>query len=276
MTSRLIHRNGITTDTTGRSEESVVESHTVKQIRIAFEETPIKLRIAEQGWKERRRIALEHREVKAQLGAESTKIREPGVGKGKQSLGEVGLVGRRLLAPPTPPHTPPHERYRVKPLERPKLPEDLKGDGRPRPILAFPLPATSSPISLGRDVHLSIPSPTSGKYELVVHLQDRRITVLRGGEVLDTGGIRLHRSENVTWSRDGRKQWDMVWSLVERIKRKTPRVSEIEGERCECGCRRVLTRAGTHLPSDGIDHHYLLHPARHYTFSCRLSARERL
>jgi hypothetical protein len=264
MTSRLIHRNRTSADTTGRPDKSVVESHTVKQIRIAFEETPIKLRIAEQGWKERRKIALEHREVKGRSGAECTKIKEPDVGRGKQRLGEDGLVGQGLLASPTPPHTPPHKRYPIEPLVRPKLPEDLKGDGLPRPILAFPLPATSSPISLARDVHLSIPCPTSGKHELVLHLQDRQISVLRGGEILETGGIRLHRAEYGMWCPDGRKQWDMVWSLVERIKRKTPRVSEIEGERCECGCRRVLTRAGTHLPSDGIDHHYLLHPARHY------------
>lgn len=288
-------------------EESVVESHTVKQIRIAFEQTPIRLRIAEQGWKERRRACIESagrrgRQKDRELDERDTGRLELKMGelprptfkcdvrqrgrdahgrhpgrldskrggsplpipiRCKQDAAPPTLPGsayptrpdaraksqqrhesnpprpipsrtQQVTAPPTPPPTPPNLKYPTRSRVLSELQE--KHDGNPpRSIIAFPLPATSAPIPLGRDIYLSVPCPTSQlPHELVLQTASGRISVLKGGEVLElqsnpsrTRRTLLRLQEHNRWSKTDGEQWYMVWQLMERLKRRTPRVGSI-------------------------------------------------
>jgi hypothetical protein len=219
-------------------EESVVESHTVKQIRIAFEQTPIKLRIAEQGWKERRRACLDS--VGRRGGQKNREVNERDTGRLGLKMGKLPLPlpvhsrRKQEVVPPTPPPTPPELKHPTRSKARSEF-QQKDDRNSPRPIIAFPLPATSAPIPLGRDIWLSIPCPTSQPlHELVLQTASGRISVLKRGEVLElqssSSGTRItliRLQEFSSWSRADREQWDMVWQLMERLKRRTPRVSSI-------------------------------------------------
>jgi hypothetical protein len=86
------------------------ESPTVKQIRIAFEQTPSKLRAAEQGWRERRKEI-----TKRIQPVQTSRMPEKGLKVGHQAeypavkptAPEVVVSARPTTSPPTPPQTPP-------------------------------------------------------------------------------------------------------------------------------------------------------------------------
>jgi hypothetical protein len=201
------------------------ESPTVKQIRIAFEQTPSKLRAAEQGWRERRKEI-----TKRIQPVQTSRMPEKGLKVGhqaeypavKRTTPEVVVASRPTTSPPTPPQTPPatsQGHLQSNELDR--------GDV-PAPILAHPLAPTLNSIPLGRNGSLSIPHPSS-PHEVKVRSGKQLISVLRGGHILEIGmkgeQRTIRRKDYRNWSSTERKQWEMVRDLVEQVKRKTPRVS---------------------------------------------------
>jgi hypothetical protein len=203
------------------------ESPTVKQIRIAFEQTPSKLRAAEQGWRERRKeITKRVQPVQTTRTTEKGRVKvevghQAEYPTGKRTTRELVGPARPTTSPPTPPQTPPASQ------DNPHS-EDIDRSEAPRPILAYPLAPTLANISLGRRGSLSISHPSS-PHEVEVRIGKQRISVLRGGHILEVGmkaGQRTICRENYrNWSSAERKQWEMVRDLVEQVKRKTPRVS---------------------------------------------------
>jgi hypothetical protein len=208
------------------------ESPTVKQIRIAFEQTPSKLRAAEQGWRERRKEI-----IKRIQPVQTSVVPEKGLKVGhqaeypavKRTSPEVVVSAKPTTSPPTPPQTPPTSQA------GPPYQETDRSDA-PLPILAYPLAPTLTGISLGRGGSLSIPHPSS-PYEVKVRIGKQRISVLRGGHILEMGmkgeQRTICRKDYRIWSSRERKQWEMVQDLLEQVKRKTPRVS---GSRGVPGC----------------------------------------
>jgi hypothetical protein len=203
------------------------ESPTVKQIRIAFEQTPSKLRAAEQGWRQRRKeitkriqpVQASHMSEKERTGIKVGHQAEyPAV---KRTSPELVGPARPTTSPPTPPQTPPASQ------DNPHS-EVLDRGEAPRPILAYPLAPTLANISLGRGGSLSIPHPSS-PHEVEVRIGKQRISVLRGGHTLEIGTKAeqrtICRKDYRIWSSTESKQWEMVRDLVEQVKRKTPRVS---------------------------------------------------
>jgi len=200
------------------------ESPTVKQIRIAFEQTPSKLRAAEQGWRERRKEI-----IKRVQPLQSSAVPGKGLKVGhqaeypsvKRTTPELEGPARPTTSPPTPPQTPPasHDNAHSETLDR--------GEA-PRPVLAYPLAPTLSSIPLGRGGSLSISHPSS-PHEVKVRIGKQRISVLRGGDILQIGmkgeQRTICRKDYRNWSSTERKQWEMVRDLVEQVKRKTTRVS---------------------------------------------------
>jgi hypothetical protein len=202
------------------------ESPTVKQIRIAFEQTPSKLRAAEQGWRERRKeITKRVQPVQTNRTTDEGRT-ELEVGHQaeypavKRTSPEVMVSAKSTTSPPTPPQTPPAGHG----------PPSKKSDElQPlAPILAYPLAPTLSSIPLGRNSSLSIPHPSS-PHEVKVRSGKQLISVLRGGHILEIGmkgeQRTIRRKDYRNWSSTERKQWEMVRDLVEQVKRKTPRVS---------------------------------------------------
>jgi len=203
------------------------ESPTVKQIRIAFEQTPSKLRAAEQGWRERRKDITKRVQPvktirspdKGILGVEVGHQAEyPAV---KRTTPEVVASAKEITCPTTPPQTPPASQGHPQPKET----DQWIGPG---PILAYPLAPTLNSIPLGRGGSLSIPH-ISSPHEVKIRIGKQRIYVLRGGHALVIGskGERrtIHREVHRSWSSTECKQWEMVRDLVEQVKRKTPWVS---------------------------------------------------
>jgi hypothetical protein len=204
------------------------ESPTVKQIRIAFEQTPSKLRAAEQGWRERRKEIIKrirpaqtsHMPEKGRARLEVRHQAEyPAVNRASP---EIVVSAEPNPGPPTPPQTPPASQGDPQSKDSDKT--DL-----PEPILAYPLAPTLTNIPLGRGGSLSIPHPSS-PHEVEVRIGKQHVSVLRGGNTLELGiegGRRtIHRKDHRSWSSTDRKQWEMMRNLVEQVKRKTPRVSK--------------------------------------------------
>jgi len=220
-----------------KQETTLIESPTVKQIRIAFEQTPSKLRAAEQGWRERRKeISKRIQPVQRSHTTEKEKNRtEVQVGhKAKypavsRITPEIGLSAKPITGPPTPPRTPPTSRYDLQSKQSDR--NYTPAPDTPAPILAYPLAPTLASIPLGRCGSLSIPHPSS-LHEVEVRIGKQRISVLRGGHTLETGtkGEKrtIRREDHRSWSSTERKQWGMVRDLVEQVKRQTPRVSELD------------------------------------------------
>jgi hypothetical protein len=209
-------------------DPTFIETPTVKQIRIAFEQTPSKLRAAEQGWRARRkeeinRIPQTSRdalvdETKGRLEVKY-QAKYPAV---PRVASKVVKSAKPTTAPPTPPPTPPAN-------QGPRYSLRSEEEDSPRPILVYPLSPSLTAIPLGRDGSLSIPQSPSSPYECIVRIGNQRISVARGGNTLevDSEGKRrtIHREEHMDWSGKECKQWDIVRDLVEQVKRKTPRVS---------------------------------------------------
>jgi len=218
-----------------KQETTFIESPTVKQIRIAFEQTPSKLRAAEQGWRERRKeitkrsqpahvshtTEKEKDRVEIEVGH---KAKYPAVGR---TIPEIVVSAKPITGPPTPPRTPSTCRHDIqsKHSDRNYTP----APDTPVPIPAYPLAPTLDSIPLGRCGSLSIPHPSSPR-EVEVRIGKQRISVLRGGHTLEIGtkGEKrtIRREDHRSWSSIERKQWEMVRDLVEQVKRQTPRVSE--------------------------------------------------
>jgi hypothetical protein len=209
-------------------DPTFIETPTVKQIRIAFEQTPSKLRAAEQGWRARRkqeinRIPQNPRdalvdETKGRLDFEY-QAKHPSA---PRVASKVIKSAKPTTAPPTPPPTPPTN-------QDPQYLPELEEEDSPLPILIYPLAPSRTAIPLGCDGSLSIPQSPSSPYECIVRIGHQHTSVARGGNTLevDSEGKRrtIHREDHKTWSARERKQWEMVRDLVEQVKRKTPRVS---------------------------------------------------
>lgn len=215
-----------------------VDSPTVRQIRIAFEQTPSKLRLVEQGWRQRRREEIARKQVQQachgipkvdHVGHQghATAIvmmaRNPG-----DPADAMTSRTKPMMAPPTPPPTPPPD---FKPVRNGQDHEEDVLKDAPRRIISHPLPPTPTPVVLGQKTTLLIPDQSlPGSYECVLRMGSRRISVMRGGEVMEvvSGNKFLWtcRGECKKWSQAERKQWDTVWDLVEEVKRTTPRVSD--------------------------------------------------
>jgi hypothetical protein len=216
------------------------ESPTVKQIRIAFEQTPSKLRAAEQGWRERRKEI-----TKRMQPVQTSAVPEEGLKVGhqaeypsvKRTTPEVVVASKPTTGPPTPPQTPPAIQGHIQA-------KDTDRGNVPAPLLSYPLAPTLSSITLGRNSSLSIPQPSS-PHEVEVRIGKQRILVLRGGNALELGkkeGKRtICREEYRNWSGTERKEWEMVRDLVEQVKRKTPRVSGYPGPQAVLNSRSRYT-----------------------------------
>jgi hypothetical protein len=200
------------------------ESPTVKQIRIAFEQTPSKLRAAEQGWRERRKEI-----TKRIQPVQTSAVPEKGLKVGHQAeypavkgtSPEVMVSAKPITSPPTTLRAPPAIQGHIQS-------KDTDRGNVPAPILSYPFAPTLSSIPLGRNSSLSIPHPSSPQ-EVEIRIGKQRISVLRGGHILEIevkGEQRtICRKDYRNWSSTERKQWEMVRDLVEQVKRKTPRVS---------------------------------------------------
>ena len=231
-------------------EKQDIESPTVRQIRIAFEQTPNKLRLVEQGWRERRRQEINRKPIQQDghgvpgLKTVGDQVQRAGVGVAarnrKRPTEATPCLARHEPAPPTPPPTPPAAQDKSICTKK-----DRKADtsiNMPRPILADPLPPTPTPMILGHKTTLFIPDQSpSCPHEFVLRIGRRRISVMRGGEMIElasgTPVSRMRLAEYKKWSQTQRKQWDTVWDLLEQVKRKTPRVSSLTDWSVELMCR---------------------------------------
>lgn len=214
-----------------------IDSPTVRQIRIAFEQTPNKLRLVEQGWRERRRQEISREPIQhgGHGASEVEKIgdqaQRAGVGVAarnrRRPTEATPCLARHETAPPTPPPTPPTQDKLI------CTNKDRKADtpiNMPRPVLVHPLPPTPIPVILGHKTTLFIPDQSpSCPHEFVLRIGRRRISVMRGGEMIEVASgtqvSRIRCEEYKEWSQTERKQWKTVWDLLEQVKRKTPRVS---------------------------------------------------
>ena len=212
-------------------ETTIIESPTIKQIRIAFEHTPSKVRAVEQGWRQRRKgdtarkLPITHEHIKRNQ--------------------DVPLeVRHRARYPPVTgasPKIPTFEKPMITPAATPPIPpisdqiplvnKTKKKKEAPAPILAYPLAPSLGTIQLGRNGSLTIPQHTTCSPELILDLGGQDIVIGRGGDSLEMNlededeKRSIHRTGYVCWSRKDWRQWEMVRDLVEQVKRKTPRVS---------------------------------------------------
>jgi hypothetical protein len=199
------------TTSNNQPDVTFVDSPTVRQIKLAFEQTPARLRAAEQGWKAKRRADL----AEAQQERKSRHMQDIPI--------FIASPAKRYKAPPTPPMTPPSET-----LPLPKLDSTDVGDA-PRRIRSYPLPPTTY-TSLGPTGSISIPTPSpNAAIQCILRVGKQRIKVKLGGEAIDIecGGQSetIRREVYQSWSRIEKRQWEIVSDLVEQVKRKTPRVS---------------------------------------------------
>lgn len=211
-----------------KQDTTLIESPTVKQIRIAFEQTPSKLRAAEWGWRARRKQQVDRsppapRVCKIEHEREGIQVRHQArYAAGNPATPEIVFKAKPFTGPPTPPQTPPADQGdRVFP--------ETDNDLEPRPILAYPLAPTLKDIRLGRDGSLSIPQSPSSLHECILRIGNQSIFVAQGGNALQiqsNGKARtITRKNACSWSELDRQQWVMVSDLIDEVKRKTPRVS---------------------------------------------------
>jgi hypothetical protein len=211
-----------------------IDSPTVRQIRIAFEQTPNKLRLVEQGWRERRREEIARKPVQhgtPRVEDVGHQARPMTTGTTARDTGRPTVAPTRIkpiMTPPTPPPTPPAE---SKPARtKADYEKDVAKDA-PRRIISHPLPPMPTPMILGHKTTLFIPDQSPPcSYECVLRIGGRRISVVRGGDVVEVVSgnkvLKICRAEYKEWTQVERKQWETVWDLVEQVKRKTPRVSD--------------------------------------------------
>jgi len=233
-----------------------ITKRSIRQLRVAFEETPLKLRELEEGWRARRiRVLGEMTDQTVLVTCPIRRVSRNDIPTAKvlhigplrnaptYAVGarptrdppEMQSVIRKIpiaTAPPTPPASPRSSLRR--PSSPPLVGPSVAPAGRPTaphtalPILAQPLPPTSHPIPVSRGspkdtIHVeSHPSAT----ELVISLKSGKqvIQVLRGGFEVVLDDRTLRSDEQSHWDIRQRKEWEMVQSLVERVKRSTPRV----------------------------------------------------
>jgi hypothetical protein len=214
-----------------------IDSPTVRQIRIAFEQTPNKLRLVEQGWRERRRQEINRKPIEQDgrgisgVDKVGDQVQRAGVGVAarnrKRPTEATPSLARHETAPPTPPPTPTAQDKSI------CTKTDRKADtpiNVPRPVLAHPLPPTPTPMILGHKTTLFIPEQSqSCPHECVLRIGRRRISVMRGGEMIEVASgtqvSRMRLAEHKKWSQTETRQWETVSDLLEQVKRKTPRVS---------------------------------------------------
>jgi len=220
-------------------ETTIIESPTVKQIRIAFEQTPSKVRAVEQGWRERRkgaitrRLPITHEHIKRNQDVPPEvrhRARYPPV---TGASPKIPTFGKPMITPAATPPIPPISD------QIPLVNKTKKKKEAPAPILAYPLAPSLGTIQLGRNGSLTIPQYTTCSPELILDIGGQHIVIGRGGDSLemkleDENEKRsIHRTGYVCWSRKEWRQWEMVRDLVEQVKRKTPRVSHQSVTYCQ-------------------------------------------
>lgn len=214
---------------------------TVRQLKLAFQETPLKLREIEDGWRDKRKqklAQLNNVDGNRTVGKEYLSLKSRTV-TAVRALNDDALV-EPCNHLPSPPLTPPEladrpRRPAAGPLsvDNSAIARQEAGNDSPRPIMAFPLSATITPMNIARGVTLQVPSPNSNVlHELRMDLSDQRVVVERGGravEWIDRDSSRTRRRIELDkahgWDSCTKKQWQVIADLVERIKRGTPRVS---------------------------------------------------
>jgi hypothetical protein len=243
------------------------EGPTIRCLRAALGETPIKLRELEAGWRERRRIlsgsggakessnARVPRHVSQVLPSKTSGILNYGK-KGlsghtpqARAMPALGLDQPPIISPPTPPPTPPLITQRDKPSR--SVPPStrskdhtysLSHQQRPSPILSSPLPPTHQPVRLtsrsADTIHIHIPTG-SNAITLSLRAKSLIIRISHDGNTFDllpyrqagaapsVAPRRLTLSEWRKWSDSDRREWDLVGGSVESYKRHTPRVSTV-------------------------------------------------
>lgn len=239
---RDAHLSGLTTNQT-----STYDKPTVRQLKIAFQETPLKLREIEDGWRGKRQQQLE--EAKCTRGSS----RQPSKSSTTRSKGGVrnveAAVDRQSYLP-SPPPSPSEPRRQSSQAPHPPpstLEPSIFNTSQPRPILAFPLTPTVWPRNVAVGVSLHVPETASTpRCELHLNLGHQRVVVGSGGRCLiwtsemntrqSSKRIELDNAEK--WSDVTRKRWELVHDLVEQVKRKTPRVSSLITEGSSSRVRR--------------------------------------
>lgn len=215
------------------------DSPTVRQIRIAFEQTPNRLRLVEQGWRERRREDIARSPLQEQAAQGTPEKRDVGREVRSTTIRTIAKRSGRpteamptrtkpVIAPPTPPPTPPASSI---PVITNQDHQEHVGKDAPRRIISHPLSPTPTPMVLGHKTTLLIPDQSlPSPYECVLRIGSRRISVIPGGDVVEVVSgnrvSRICRAEYKEWTQVERKQWETVWDLVEQVKRTTPRVSD--------------------------------------------------
>lgn len=236
-----------------------VDKPTVRQLKIAFEETPVKLREIEHGWRGRRKEQMTAHQVDDPRGCSRRSASRSTVQPGPSQ-------GIRVF-PPTPPDTPEEQRPVRKKTKAVAAPTIAMV---PMPILSFPLVHTPRSMRIAPGVHLTIPLPTPHAHELEFDVNGQAITVLRGGRslVLSQTGPDHDKKHRLDLDAHGRcspadlAQWTLVTELVEKVKRRTPRVSRDPA--VICGRWMTDVASGQDLSSSRCHHRYLLIASGHH------------
>ena len=224
----------------GPNQTTYIDKPTVQQLKIAFQDTPIKLREIEQGWKGRRRART------VSVGDTSRAARTPSKSPGSRPRRQFpALAEDQATVPvpsqpylPSPPLTPfeQHDRDQetASTTQSPTGPKPLSL----RPILANPLMPTRRPIKVVPGTYMSVPDIShQSEYEIMLEMGSQRIIVAQGGTSLSTSSSVGKRDAELksrsislsgyrNWTEEEKEQWTLVAELVEIVKRKTPRVSE--------------------------------------------------
>ncbi|KAK4689131.1 hypothetical protein P7C73_g977, partial [Tremellales sp. Uapishka_1] len=173
----------------------------LSKLKIVFQDTPPRLRELEDGWRERRKRLMKE---------------------------NVPAVGRTVL-PPTP-HSTPRLPDRLASVLKPHAPAIVSAAPVAGPILSYPLPPTPRPIPISTSTTIHIPSPASSA-EIIIFLENGKnsIQVLRGGGQItfSTSGVVkrvVSLQDCANWDVVQKKEWEEVHLLVERFKRRTPRM----------------------------------------------------
>lgn len=260
-------------------------SASIARIRTAFQDTPLRLRELEEGWREKRKRVLGH-------GAE-TPIRDgiPAPGQARKAEVGGGVGGDRMrrkrredirapvraaVRPITPPPTPPPSPSRAKlpqniqtysmkvshPRIIPHIPDENPPNVTPKPILSHPLIPTSKPIRLSSNPRSTIHThPPTSPYELSIELATIKVHVYRGGRVIQIGERKLLLNG---LGRD-EKEWMIVQDLVEGFKRRTPRVCLLPYFTSRLNMDIKLMGLGKSVSSSRTAHYNLFQSTRYRT-----------
>lgn len=215
------------------NQTAYIDRPTVQQLKVAFQETPIKLREIEQRWKGRRK-----EQMAIAVGAD-TKVQTPTLRATTHHENSKMTTNHGRSYLPSPPSTPPEAQLqdREKKSRPTTQPAAVPTSKQPKPILAYPLMPTLQPVRIVSGVYMTIPPKShAAEYEIKLDMGDKQIVVLAGGRSLSSVSMiaakmdakpkvsQINIDEHDNWTESERGQWNLVVDLVERVKRKTPRV----------------------------------------------------